>query len=849
MSPPSGSGAVSEGFDTALARYLDQSGLVDRAELLRALAEVRTQRAADPNLSLGALLLQRRRVSSADLDTALVSLRGSPVSSAEPAPRQIGPYRVLRVLGVGGMGQVFAVEHTGTRRQEALKIMNRLLPDQCERFRLEAEILASLDHPGLIRIYGADLEAHQPYLTLELCEGGSLKDRLRAGPLPEPELVALAESLASALDYLHGRSVLHRDLKPDNVLFDRDGRPKLTDFGLAQIRGTSGLTATGEILGTPAFMAPEQAGRAHEADLRSDVYGLAATLYTAATGRPPFVGTGLFEILAKVIEDPPTPPRELGIRLSPEFEAGLLRGLAKDPSERPQSAGELAALLRGTTPAPPPRRRAGWPGLLAGVVGLLGAFFLYQSTLPSPSTTPTPTRSMATPLASRAPVGSLLEGLRPAQLWITIAEGRGPLTQADVAVAWSGILLAPPKRSLEAALERRGPAGQALVAYARLSSDRPVDSRSAEVLPWTDLEGRRARAWKRFLARKALARAKFGEASELKRELQELLLRYEDLRLRRPLALPLQRIFVGRFQQTYFHGRRVMEMLSVEFREGPQDLARVLALNPDGLASRDAGFAYYLFAHSLDHPLTGSEGLTSAATASPEVMDQFANRLFRIVAHPDASVARGDAIWMANEANNIGIVTATFAPTAYLSLNLRLRQQAVREGRPALLQIARGALLGAAKSWNQMRPRQLRYNLTQTIFEADAVRARLELVSFDRHRKSLAADRLAAHDQARALLEAQLLLMEGKPQEALELVRGARARDTFRVTETKALSAHALKLLGDPSYALELREFEADLARTQIPKVGLEWYLNDARGVIEGDAWWPGKGPLPPEPR
>ncbi len=297
-------------------------------------------------------------------------------------PRRFGPYRVVRELGRGGMGEVFEVVHQATGAHYALKTLanrgalGRVDEATAARFRAEAELLARLDHPRIVRIHAADLEAGAPYLVQDLALGGSLQRRLeREGPLPPGEAAALVAELADALSHAHARGVLHRDLKPHNVLLDEAGTPRLTDFGLAlQLDARSRLTHTGELLGSPGYMAPEQVRAEKRTDERTDVYGLAALLCGLLTGEPPFHTRGLAG-LAAIVNDPPTPPSARRPAVPAWLDALALRALAKDPAARPQSAAAVADALRAGLAATP-SRRVGRRVAAAIAVALLGALLL-----------------------------------------------------------------------------------------------------------------------------------------------------------------------------------------------------------------------------------------------------------------------------------------------------------------------------------------------------------------------------------------------------------------------------------------------------------------------------------------
>ncbi|MCO5167305.1 MAG: serine/threonine protein kinase [Planctomycetes bacterium] len=273
-----------------------------------------------------------------------------------PPPR-LGPYTLLRELARGGMGVVHEALHGPTGARHALKtLLPGAEPEELLRLRREAEVLARLDHPHIVRVHAADLEARPPWVALDLLEGGSLQERLAHGPLAPEEVARLGATLARALAHAHARGVLHRDLKPSNVLFDEQGEPRLVDLGLGLAAdGGARLTRTGAVLGTPAFMAPEQAEGLKAEDARTDVYGLGATLYAALAGRPPFEGATL-AVLQAVLEGAPAPLARLRPGLPPGLVAVVERAMARRPEDRFPSADALAEALER---APAARPRAG----------------------------------------------------------------------------------------------------------------------------------------------------------------------------------------------------------------------------------------------------------------------------------------------------------------------------------------------------------------------------------------------------------------------------------------------------------------------------------------------------------
>ena len=246
------------------------------------------------------------------------------------------------------MGVVYVARHTQLDRRVALKVQLALGTEgaEAERFQIEAQAAARLNHPHIVAIHDVGDDRGRPYLAMDLVEGRSLKELIDAdGPLDQDDAARIAEEMAEALSYAHSRSILHRDIKPHNILIDGQGRALLTDFGLAkQIdRAEQGLTQTGQIMGTPAYMPPEQAdGDLARIDRRADIYALGATLYHALTGQPPFAGQTAMQIVFKVLHTEVAPPRKLRPELDLDLETICLKCLQKEPEERYGSAEELA---------------------------------------------------------------------------------------------------------------------------------------------------------------------------------------------------------------------------------------------------------------------------------------------------------------------------------------------------------------------------------------------------------------------------------------------------------------------------------------------------------------------------
>ncbi|MCO5170807.1 MAG: protein kinase [Planctomycetes bacterium] len=280
-------------------------------------------------------------------DTVLLPGQGAPASPPTDG-KSLGRYRVVRELGKGGMGAVYEAHDPVLRRRVAIKVLlgDDAPPEAVERFRIEARAVARLTHPHIVGLHDVDEADGRPFLVMELVEGESLAAKLRRdGPLAPEEAARLAQRLADALAYAHARAILHRDVKPANVLLDRAGEPRLGDFGLAKEleKAGSGPTEVGAVMGTPAYMAPEVVkGELERVDRRADVYALGATLFELLTGRPPFTGASIPVVLAAVLRRDPPRPSSLRPGLDRDLETITLRCLEKEPERRYASAGELA---------------------------------------------------------------------------------------------------------------------------------------------------------------------------------------------------------------------------------------------------------------------------------------------------------------------------------------------------------------------------------------------------------------------------------------------------------------------------------------------------------------------------
>jgi len=284
-------------------------------------------------------------------------------------------YEITGELGRGGMGVVYRAQDLKLGREVAVKLVQALdHPQELERFRREAKAIASLRHPGIVQIFDSgSLPDGRPYLVMEFIVGESLKALADREPLELEEAVRLLRKVAEALAHCHSRSILHRDIKPHNIVVGaKTGAPVLLDFGLAREQDkASSLTEDGTVLGTLSYMAPEQAD-GQRVDERADVYGLGATLYYALTGQPPFAGDQ-FAVMKRIFMNPPRPPSELRDGIPPRLEEFCLRCLEKKPGGRPPSAEAFVQEI--TLAMSEPRRSVPkWavflPALLALLAGL-----------------------------------------------------------------------------------------------------------------------------------------------------------------------------------------------------------------------------------------------------------------------------------------------------------------------------------------------------------------------------------------------------------------------------------------------------------------------------------------------
>ena len=267
-----------------------------------------------------------------------------------------GRYRVEGTLGQGGMAAVYLAHDSELDRAVAIKVLaDHLSSDEAfhQRFLREARMAAKLSHPNIVHVYDQGEEDGRPFIVMEYVDGPTLSDELkRTGPLQPGRVVDLALQICGGLEHAHASGLVHRDIKPGNLLLREDGTVKIADFGIARAAQATKLTQIGSVLGTAAYLAPEQAA-GEPVTAAADIYSLGCVLFELLTGRTPYVFETLPELVVKQREEPITPLRELQPDVPAELEAAVMHCLARRPEYRPASAAELAQELAAGSPEPP----------------------------------------------------------------------------------------------------------------------------------------------------------------------------------------------------------------------------------------------------------------------------------------------------------------------------------------------------------------------------------------------------------------------------------------------------------------------------------------------------------------
>ena len=271
------------------------------------------------------------------------------IKNRDQLPRNFGDYELLEKIAQGGMGIVYKARQLSLNRVVAIKMIlsgQFAGQDEIKRFHIEAEAAGKLDHAGIVPVFEVGTDEGRHYFSMAFIDGQSLSAKIHDGPLKPREAAKLTKKIAVAIQFAHDQGVVHRDLKPGNVLLDEQGEPRVTDFGLAkQVAGDSKLTTTGMILGTPSFMPPEQAS-GKEIDTAADVYSIGAIMYAMLTGRPPFEASSQLETILCVLQDEPTALRKIDKTIPKDLEAICLKCLEKESAERYATAADLSVDLQ-----------------------------------------------------------------------------------------------------------------------------------------------------------------------------------------------------------------------------------------------------------------------------------------------------------------------------------------------------------------------------------------------------------------------------------------------------------------------------------------------------------------------
>ncbi|WP_230168117.1 serine/threonine-protein kinase, partial [Roseomonas sp. CECT 9278] len=351
-------------------------------------------------------------------------------------------YEVRGTLGAGAMGTVYDAIDRIIERRVAIKVVKRPAENDAEaveahaRFRREAQAAGRLSHPNIVGVYDYGENAHDAWIVMELVEGKSLKDRLDKNErFTIPDIVRIMGEVCAGLAYSHQRGVVHRDIKPGNIMMTTDGQVKIADFGIARLENSS-MTQVGTLIGTPSYMAPEQF-RGEPVDLRADIWSSGVMLYQLLTGEKPFEG-GFSAVMHKALHTEPPPPSQLSVTTPRGFDAVIARALAKRPDDRFRSAGEFADAIRAAVHAPAAAAEpAGLPGLpgLNDDATMVAARPAGGGTMNRPAAAAPP--APATPTGKGAPIGLIAGGagalvVAAAAGWYFVA---GPGAGPDPAIA------------------------------------------------------------------------------------------------------------------------------------------------------------------------------------------------------------------------------------------------------------------------------------------------------------------------------------------------------------------------------------------------------------------------------
>jgi serine/threonine protein kinase len=341
---------------------------------------------------------------------------------------RLGAYEVTGLIGHGAMGTVYQARHEALDRIAAVKVLHAIGDDPAAigRFRREGRAIALLRHPNIVTVYDYGEFEGTPYMIEEYVSGGSLADRLKRGRPDHPTTIRWLRGMAAGLDYAHQKGIVHRDVKPANVLMTQDDSPVLADFGLAKVEQQATMTASGVATGTPAYMAPEQISDTGEISPSSDLYALATVAYEMLTGRLPYEADNVMRLLLQKIRDDPPPPSTHDPSLPRRIDSILLRGLARDPKTRWSSCAAMLEALAGVLEPEPQlfattrrferRRRFNWMNWawlafpVAGILTLLILFVVLPRLFPAPASAIVPCPAVSPPTQISASPNPATEG-------------------------------------------------------------------------------------------------------------------------------------------------------------------------------------------------------------------------------------------------------------------------------------------------------------------------------------------------------------------------------------------------------------------------------------------------------
>jgi Tol biopolymer transport system component len=376
-------------------------------------------------------------------------LESAPVSAVQALSEgaKLGNFEIVELLGHGGMGEVWRARDARLKREVAIKVLPASLardPDRIARFEREARAASALNHPNIVAVYDIGRDNGTYWIASELVRGETLRRMIEAGPLPSPKTIEIAAQVAAGLAAAHAAGLVHRDLKPDNIMVTRDGHVKILDFGLAKQRRTTqdstttDLTDEGVVLGTAGYMSPEQV-RGEQADHRSDLFSFGVVLYEMLCGKRAFAGDSSIEVMNAILkEDPP----ELPASVPPALARIVRRCLEKDPDRRFQSAADLGFALESLSLSPAratrPKHRAPWKwAALLAACAIAGAAYWLAVRAPKPSApAETTLRRLTndpglTTDAAISPDGKLVAYVRSGDIWVQQVDGGGVIRITD----------------------------------------------------------------------------------------------------------------------------------------------------------------------------------------------------------------------------------------------------------------------------------------------------------------------------------------------------------------------------------------------------------------------------------